>query len=67
MGSDCAVAYLGDDTTDEAAFEVLKGNGLKVFVREDYRRTFVNVWIGPLPDDVCAFLIAWILACRMPV
>lgn len=63
-GRDCAVAYLGDETTDEAAFGALKGSGLNVLVREEYRRTLADVWIRP-PDDVAAFLSGWIASCQV--
>lgn len=64
IGTDSAVAYLGDDTTDEAAFAALKGRGLNVLVRDEYRRTLADVWIRP-PDEVAAFLSSWVSACRI--
>ncbi|MFC2150456.1 trehalose-phosphatase, partial [Calditrichota bacterium] len=51
-------AYLGDDLTDEDAFEVLKGKGLCVLVREEYRETKADVWIKP-PDELIEFLDNW--------
>ena len=60
MGSDAAVAYLGDDTTDEDAFEALKGRGLNVLVRGEYRETLADVWI--CPEEVAEFLGAWMAA-----
>ena len=60
LGSDAAVAYLGDDTTDEDAFEALKGIGLNVLVRGEYRETLAEVWIWP--EEVAEFLGAWIAA-----
>lgn len=57
-GGDAAVAYLGDDTTDEDAFTALLEYGLNVLVREDYRKSIADVWICP-PDDVACFLSAW--------
>jgi trehalose 6-phosphate phosphatase len=62
-GFDAAVAYLGDDTTDEDAFAALRGRGLNVLVREDYRKTIADVWIRP-PDDVEVFLAGWRSGCR---
>jgi len=62
-GADTAVAYLGDDATDEDAFTALRGRGLNVLVREEYRKTIADVWIRP-PDEVESFLIAWRSACR---
>lgn len=61
IGSDSAVAYLGDDTTDEDAFEALKGRGLNVLVRGEYRKTLADVWIRP-PEEVAEFLSAWMAA-----
>lgn len=61
IGRDSAVAYLGDDTTDEVAFGALRGHGLNILVREEYRRTLADVWIRP-GNDVAAFLNSWILA-----
>lgn len=63
-GADAAIAYLGDDTTDEDAFAALRGHGLNVLVREEYRKTIADVWIHP-PDDVETFLAAWRSACRL--
>lgn len=59
----CAVAYLGDDSADEDAFRALRGHGLNVLVREEYRPTVADVWIQP-PDDVTSFLRAWNYACQ---
>jgi len=39
MGRHSAIAYLGDDQTDEDAFEALHGQGLSVLVRSQYRPT----------------------------
>ncbi len=57
-----AVAYLGDDTTDEDAFRYLSGRGLTVLVRPTYRFTAAQVWLRP-PEDVIQFLSDWIRAC----
>lgn len=62
MGGHSAVAYLGDDHTDEDAFEALRGHGLSVLVRNEYRPTSADVWIQP-PEGVIAFLADWISAC----
>ena len=48
------VAYLGDDTTDEHAFEALEGRGLRVLVRPEWRKTLADIWIKP-PDDTFGF------------
>ncbi len=62
MGDDPAIAYLGDDQTDEDAFEALRGRGLGVLVRREYRPTIADVWIQP-PKEVRSFLEDWAIAC----
>jgi trehalose-phosphatase len=52
------VAYLGDDFTDEDAFRALKGKGLTVLVRNEYRETLADHWLKP-PDDLLPFLQNW--------
>ena len=39
--------YLGDDLTDEDAFEALDDNDLGVLVRPEYRTTAAQVWLKP--------------------
>lgn len=56
------MAYLGDDFTDEEAFEVLGGRGLKVLVREDSRPTKADIQIEP-PKELLWFLDKWIESC----
>ncbi|HEY1806783.1 MAG TPA: trehalose-phosphatase [Terracidiphilus sp.] len=63
VGSDSAVAYLGGETTDEDAFAALRGHGLNILVREQYRRTLADVWLRP-PAEVAAFLNFWIAGCK---
>ena len=63
IGPDVAMAYLGDDITDEDAFGALTRRGLNVLVRERSRPTLADAWIKP-PEDLLAFLRGWILACR---
>lgn len=53
-----AIAYLGDDTTDEDVFEEVKTRGLAVLVRERFRQTSADVWLRP-PRDLLAFLSHW--------
>jgi trehalose 6-phosphate phosphatase len=55
------VAYLGDDLTDESAFEAIRGRGLSVLVRIDYRSTAAEVWLSP-PFEMIEFLEAWLKA-----
>lgn len=59
-------AYLGDDTTDEDAFAALRGRGLTVLVRSEPRPSQATYWLQP-PDDLLAFLDAWIGAAERVV
>lgn len=52
------VAYLGDDMTDEHAFEALEGRGLRVLVRPEWRETAADIWIKP-PHELLDFLGKW--------
>lgn len=51
-------AYLGDDWTDEDGFKAIKGRGLPVLVRQDYRETDAEVWLRP-PEELLEFLKRW--------
>ena len=53
-----AVAFLGDDRTDEDAFQALSGKGLSVLVRREFRETAADVWITP-PEELLDFLHRW--------
>ena len=60
-----AVAYLGDDLTDEDAFEALGAldregriEALRVLVRPERRDTAADVWVKP-PEGLMAFLERW--------
>lgn len=57
-GDDAAVAYLGDDVTDEDAFESVPEHGAAVLVRAQLRPTAANVWIKP-PVELLEFLRRW--------
>lgn len=58
-GSDkIAVAYLGDDLTDEDAFRALGENGLSVLVRPEPRETLAQAYIRP-PGELLEFLRKW--------
>ena len=55
---DCAVAYLGDDLSDEDAFAAIKSRGIAVLVRPQYRDTLADVWIRP-PRELIEFIGRW--------
>jgi trehalose 6-phosphate phosphatase len=61
MAHDTVAAYLGDDLTDEDAFEAMKGRGISVLVREQLRPTAADIWIRP-PEELLAFLSLWLPA-----
>lgn len=52
------VAYLGDDLTDEDAFKAIKGKGLGILVRAEYRETAASIWLKP-PEELLSFLAYW--------
>jgi len=56
--ADAVCAYLGDDLTDEDAFEAIRGRGLGVLVRPELRDTRAHLWIAP-PLELAAFLERW--------
>lgn len=56
-----AVAYLGDDLSDEGAFIALEGRGLTVLVRHELRPTVTQAWLLP-PDELLVFMTRWRLA-----
>ena len=56
-----AAAYLGDDTTDEDAFSVLRGRALTLLVRDQPRPSQAAYWLRP-PEELLGFLDAWIRA-----
>ena len=58
-GVDAAVAYLGDDLTDEDGFRALGDRGLPVLVRSRPRPTAARVRLVP-PRDLFRFLDRWI-------
>lgn len=63
MQPETPVAYLGDDQTDEDAFNALSDRGLRVLVRPEWRQTAANVWLKP-PAELLVFLCDWLNACR---
>jgi trehalose-phosphatase len=59
LDCDPAVAYLGDDATDEDAFEALRGRGPSVLVRRVPRPTTrADAWLKP-PEELRDFLERW--------
>ena len=58
-----AVAYLGDDLTDEDAFRALGSRGLSILVREELRETAADMWLIP-PAELLDFLGRWSRICR---
>jgi trehalose-phosphatase len=66
-GENCegaAVAYLGDDLTDEAAFRAVnaaRGPHLSVLMRRVERVTGADVWLKP-PEGMRMFLRRWVEA-----
>lgn len=60
---DAAIAYLGDDVTDEDAFRALAGRGITILVRPAFRFTAAQFWLQP-PDELIGFFRAWIRACK---
>jgi trehalose 6-phosphate phosphatase len=58
LDTEVPIAYLGDDLTDEDAFQVLEGRGLSILVRAAYRETIARAWLRP-PQDLIAFLEQW--------
>jgi trehalose-phosphatase len=60
-GEDSAIAYLGDDMTDEDAFRAIKPRGLAVLVRPELRQTAADVWLRP-PAELASFLQLWAVA-----
>jgi len=57
--SESTLAYLGDDLTDEDAFQAIKGSGTSVLVRDSLRETAADIWLTP-PDELRDFLKRWI-------
>jgi trehalose-phosphatase len=58
VGPDVPIAYLGDDATDERAFQVLEHRGLTVLIRPTPRRTSAQMWLKA-PENLLEFLSRW--------
>jgi len=56
---DTPVAYLGDDNTDESAFQAIGDRGISILVRPEWRETSAQLWLRP-PEDVIDFLGMWL-------
>ena len=63
MDPEAPAAYLGDDNTDEDAFEAINGRGLSILARPELRPSAAQVWLRP-PEELLALLAAWLEACR---
>jgi trehalose 6-phosphate phosphatase len=61
IDAETPVAYLGDDSTDEAAFRAINGRGISVLVRSTWRRTAAQLWLKP-PEELLEFLGLWLKA-----
>ena len=60
-GEVAPVAYLGDDLTDEAAFQAVnqaRGPHLSVLIRRTWRATAADLWLQP-PAGLRSFLARW--------
>jgi len=51
-------AYMGDDLTDEDAFNIMGDRGLKILVRKERRPTAADIIISP-PEELLDFLTRW--------
>ena len=58
MPAETAAAYLGDDMTDEDAFQAVRGRGIGVLVRPEFRASHAGFWLKP-PEELLDFLQQW--------
>lgn len=63
LAEDAPVAYLGDDITDEDAFQVLQDRGLCALVRPRWRSSSAHIWLRA-PAKLRQFLNGWQQALR---
>ena len=61
MGTGSPAAYLGDDLTDERGFAAIRGHGLSILVRPQWRRTQAQLWLQP-PKELLHFFTRWLQA-----
>jgi trehalose-phosphatase len=57
---EAAIAYLGDDITDEDAFRAVKARGVGVLVRPKFRETAADIWLTP-PHELLEFMRRWVV------
>ena len=62
LGKDTIAAYLGDDLTDEDAFQTIKGKGAAILVRSKLRKTKADIQLIP-PLELQSFLAKWHQIC----
>ena len=62
ISPDTPAAFLGDDITDESAFQAMNGRGISVLVRPRWRKTEAQFWLKP-PEELLDFLELWLKAC----
>jgi trehalose 6-phosphate phosphatase len=65
MDAQVPAAYLGDDTTDEHAFQAMDEHGLSILIRSEWRSTSARAWLRP-PGELLDFLNQWLDACSHP-
>lgn len=58
MPAHTVAAYLGDDATDEDAFRAIRGRGIGVLVRPEFRASRADFWLKP-PEQLLDFLRQW--------
>ena len=63
MDPEVPSAYLGDDNTDEDAFQAINGRGLSILARPEWRPTAAQIWLRP-PEELLELLAGWLRACR---
>lgn len=61
ISPDTTIAYIGDDFTDEEAFEILEEKALKILTCKAIRPTKADIHLTP-PDELLWFLDRWIQA-----
>ena len=58
MPAGTAMAFLGDDLTDEDGFAAIGEEGLGILVRREFRPTCAKAWLRP-PEELLEFLARW--------